>query len=197
MKRSMLAFLALAAVLLPAAPGGYGPLVIPMSSPAPKKPAGTAPVSDPAEPAPKVELSSGGSGLSVASSARGTAVKFRTTGAWQGSAGLTFKGAPPMRFTLTLAQMPAHDLASLTVVSGSLSLAVGPVSASATTKYYDARGRAQAAPEGAAYTVTARRWDGELDVEVRRAPGAALGKALTVSWQGNLNYGGRRPWEEY
>jgi hypothetical protein len=62
------------------------------------------------------------------------------------------------------------------------------VSGSGTTKYYDARGRAQAAPEGAAYTVTARRWDGELDVEVKRAPGAALGKALTVSWKGNLGY---------
>ena len=30
---------------------------------------------------------------------------------------------------------------------------------------------------------------GELDVEVRRAPGAALGKALTVSWTSNLGYG--------
>ena len=190
MKRSMLALVALAAAAA-AAGAGFGkgrPLV---SSPAPKRPPTKALASDPAEPPLTVEAS-GGAGLAVASGARGTALKFSTSGAWQGSAGLTFKNAaPPMRFTLTLARMPNYDLESLTVVSGSLSLAVGAVSASGTTRYFDARGREQKAPEGAAYTVTARRWDGELDVEVRRAPGAALGRALTVSWRGNIGYGGK------
>jgi hypothetical protein len=188
MKSRMLVLAALAPVLLT---GARLREIAPITSPAPKRPAAKAPVSDPAEPPLNVEVSSGNSGVAVASGARGAAVRFSTPGSWQGSAGVTFKNAaPPMRLTLTLARMPNYDLQSLTLVSGNLSLAVGPVSAGATTRYYDAKGKAQGAPEGAAYTVTARRWDGELDVEVRRAPGAALGKALTVSWQGNLNYGG-------
>src|SRR5262245_31808099 len=152
-------------------------------APAPPRPAGQAVVSDPAEPQPAAELTSGGSGLTVASSARGTALKFNTSGAWQGSAGLSFKkGAPPMRLTLTLAQMQQYDLGSLTLTSGKLSLQLGRVSSSPTTRYFDASGREQAGPERAAYTVTARRYNGEVDVQVKRAPGAALGKQLTVGW---------------
>jgi hypothetical protein len=95
-----------------------------------------------------------------------------------------------MRFTMRLARMHELDLEKLSLTSGRLSLDIGPVTASPTTRYFDARGRAQDAPEGAAYTVTARRWGGgEVDVEVRRAPGAALGKALTVNWRCNLNWG--------
>jgi hypothetical protein len=185
MQSSRLAFVALAAVALAGA--ARGKEIAPVPQPAPKRPPAKPLVSDPAEPPLKVEVSSGGSGVAVASSARGTAVRFDTPGGWQGSAGLTFKdGAPPMRFSLTLAKMRSYDLESLTLVSGSLVLAVGPVSAAPTTRYYDARGRAQNAPERAAYTVTARRWDGELDVEVKRAPGAALGQALTVSWKCHL-----------
>jgi hypothetical protein len=85
--------------------------------------------------------------------------------------------------------MPGYDLGSLTVSSGSLALAVGRVTAGAATKYFDAAGREQAGPELAAYAVTARRYAGEVDVEVRRTPGAALGKALTVSWQCDLGHG--------
>jgi len=190
MKTGRLALVALAAAALAGAAlarglvppgGGFGPG--PVGAPAPARPAGTAPVADPAEPAPKVEVSAGGSALSIASSARGTALKFNTSGAWQGSAGLTFKGgAPPMRLTLTLAQMQQYDLGSLTLTSGKLSLRVGRVTATPTTRYFDASGREQAGPERAAYTVTARRYNGEVDVEVKRAPGAALGKALSVSW---------------
>src|SRR5262249_38961590 len=102
---------------------------------------------------------------------------------WLAVAALTFKGgAPPMRLTLTLAQMQQDDLGSLTLTSGKLSLQLGRVTAAPTTRYFDASGREQPGPERAAYTVTARRYNGEVDVEVRRAPGAALGKQLTVSW---------------
>src|SRR5262245_17673438 len=142
MKSCMLALAALAAVALTGAARGGLELEAPMTSPAPKRPAAKAPVSDPAEPPLTVEVSSGGSALSVASSERGAALKFNTPGSSQGSAGLTFKNAAaPMRFTLTLAGLPSYDLQSLTLVSGKLALAVGPVSATPTTKYYDARGR--------------------------------------------------------
>jgi hypothetical protein len=185
MKTGRLAFVALAAgVLAGVAEGrGFGRGGAPLAAPAPPRPAGAAAVSDPAEPQPGAEVTSGGSGLSVASSARSTTLKFNTSGAWQGSAGLTFKkGAPPMRFTLTLAQMQQYDLGSLTLTSGKLSLQLGRVSSTPTTRYFDASGREQSGPERAAYTVTARRYAGEVDVEVKRAPGAALGKQLSVSW---------------
>jgi hypothetical protein len=195
MKSRMLVLAALAPVLLT---GTRLREIAPVSSPAPKRPAAKAPASDPAEPPLKIEARYGAvpvpeqarQAVAVASSARGTRLTLNTPGGWQGQASLTFKGcAPPMRFTLTLARMPSYDLGSLTLVSGKLALAVGPVSATPTTRHFDAAGRAQKAPEGAAYTVTARRWDGELDVELRRAPGAALGKALSVSWQSNIGHG--------
>ena len=87
-----------------------------------------------------------------------------------------------MRLTLTLAQMQQYDLGSLTLTSGRLSLRLGRVTATPSTRYFDASGREQKAPERAAYTVTARRYNGEVDLEVRRAPGAALGRQLTVGW---------------
>jgi hypothetical protein len=189
MKSSRLAVAALAAVVFA---GAASACKLPaLTSPAPPRPAGQAPVSDPAEPPLSAEVSPGGSGLTVASSARGTTLKFNTTGTWQGSAGVNFKeGAAPMRFTLTLAQMPNYNLESLTLTSGGLSLAVGPVSAGSTTKYFDANGRAQDAPERAAYTVTATRYaGGEVDIQVRRAPGATLGKALTVTWKSDPGHG--------
>jgi len=197
MKTGRLAYVALAAVVVVAGAagargfvppgGGFGPG--PIGAPAPPRPAGAAPVSDPAEPQPSAEVTAGGSGVTVASSARGTALKFSTTGAWQGSAGLRFKGcAPPMRLTLTLAGMQNYDLESLTLTSGRLSLPVGRVSTAPTTRYFDASGREQAGPERAAYAVTARRYNGEVDVEVRRAPGAALGKELSVSWKADFGH---------
>jgi hypothetical protein len=187
MQTSRLALAALAALAVVGTAGAYLGELAPVTSPAPKRPPTKALVSDPAEPPLKVEVSADGSGVAISSGPRGAAVRFNTPGSSQGSAGVTFKNAaPPMRFTLTLANMPNYNLESLTLVSGGLSLAVGPVSAGGTTKYFDARGRAQEAPERAAYTVTARRWDGELDVQVRRAPGAALGQALTVSWKCHL-----------
>jgi hypothetical protein len=185
--------LAVAALAAAVFAGPAGALRFPApASPAPPRPAGAAPVSDPSEPQLSAEVSSGGSGLTAASSARGTALKFSTAGAWQGSAALTFKGcAPPMRLTLTLAQMQRYDLETLTLTSGRLSLPVGRVTATPTTRYFDASGREQADPERAAYSVTARRYDGgEVDVEVRRSPGAALGKELTVSWRSHLVYEG-------
>jgi hypothetical protein len=47
----------------------------------------------------------------------------------------------------------------------------------------------QTSSVGAAYTIHARRTDnGEVEMEVRRGPGAALGKNLVVSWQANYAY---------
>jgi hypothetical protein len=179
---------ALAALVVVGMTGARLRELAPVTSPAPKRPPAKAIVSDAAEPPMTVDVSTAGPAQPV--TAVGTTLKFNTTGAWQGSAGLTFKNtAPPMRFTLTLAKVPNYDLESLTITSGSLSLAVGAVSAGGTTKYFDARGRPQDAPEGAAYTVTARRWDGEMDIQVRRSPGAALGKSMTVSWKSALWYG--------
>ena len=86
--------------------------------------------------------------------------------------------------------MPSYDLESLTLVSGNVSLGLGHVSASPTTSYFDAKGRALKGPDGAAYILTARRWDGEVDIEVRRSSGPALGKELTVSWKSKLVYTG-------
>jgi hypothetical protein len=161
--------------------------------PAPKRPAALAPVRDRAEPPLKVEVAFPGAPaqpVGAVSSARGATLRLNTPGEYHGGAALTFKSAPPMRFTLRLTRMSGYDLESLAVSSGSLSLAVGQVSASPTTRYFDAAGRAQDGPERAAYAVLARRWDGdEVDVAVRRAPGAALGKVLNVSWRSDLGHG--------
>jgi hypothetical protein len=173
--------------------------------PAPKRPAALAPVSDPAEPPMTVGVhydvnppgrfvartgrnASVARTLTVAGGARGTTLTLDTPGWRQGWATLTFKGAaPPMRLTMRLARLQELDLEKLTVSSGRVSLHVGPVTATPSTRYFDAMGREQKAPEGAAYTVTARRWGGgEVDVEVRRAPGAALGRELNVSWQAKV-----------
>jgi len=180
----------------------------PSAPPAPKRPATLAPVSDPAEPAITVEAyydvnppgqfvprtgrnAAVARTLAVAGSARGATLTLDTPGWWQGWTTLTFKGAaPPMRFTMRLAQLQELELEQLTVTSGRLSLHVGRVTATPSTKYFDAAGREQKAAEGVAYTVTARRWGGgEVDVEVRRAPGAALGRELKVHWRGDLGRG--------
>jgi hypothetical protein len=162
---------------------------------------------DPAEPAPKVTVTFGGDAanaelqravrvrgrlpapvviedaLKVAGSARGTTLTVNTPGSWNGSAKLTFAGAPPMRFMVKLARMPNTDLDDLKLTSGSLTLPIGPLTAATTTRYFDAKGKAQAAPEGAAYTVTARRsGDTAVVIQLRRSPGARLDRALTVTW---------------
>jgi hypothetical protein len=128
----------------------------------------------------------------VASSARGTTLTLNTPGAWQGAANLAFKdGAPPMRFSLKLARMPGMDLQSLSLKSGPVTLQVGQVGTSATTKYFNAKGQEQQAATGAAYTVKAeRRANGDVDVHLQRGAGAALAKTMTVSWVGNTG-GGR------
>src|SRR5262245_4197373 len=100
-------------------------------APAPKRPPAKAVVSDPAEPPLKAEVSTGGPSKPV--TAAGTTVKFDTPGSSPGTATLTFKGAAPMRFSLTLAKMPSYDLGELTLSSGSLSLAVGQVTGSPST----------------------------------------------------------------
>jgi hypothetical protein len=206
MTSSKLMALALCALAALAGAAAAEKLVL-RARPAPQNQRAEAPVSDPAEPPMTVEVSFGAAGaggpggpraaravgarggvgsaaVAVASSARGTTLTLNTPGSWQGTANLTFKNAaPPMRFTLRLARMPSHDLSSLSIRSGSLTLPVGPVGTTATTKYFDAKGRAQQGAEGAAYTLTARRRDsGEVELRLRRGPGAALGKALSVSW---------------
>jgi hypothetical protein len=191
-KAVLAALAALAAVA--AAGAGFGPLVVVPASPAPKRPAGQALVADPAEPPVAAQVSfpdNGVAGRTVAavSGPSGATLTLDTPGAWQGRAALTFKGAaPPMRLTLRLAKMPNYDLESLTLTSGRLTLAVGHVTASVTTRYFDARGREQGAPEGAAYTVTARRYDGEVEVQVRRSRDGALGKELGVRCKGRLGH---------
>jgi hypothetical protein len=157
----------------------------------------TATSSAPGEPPVKVEMSyldsnrvafPGDRALAVASGPGGTALTLGGMPLWVGSAKLTFKNcAPPMRLTVKLAQLPTGDLSALSVTSGPLSLRLGPVGTSGTTAHFDARGKAQAKAEGAAYTLTARRRDnGEVEVQLRRGQGAALGKELTVSWQHDL-----------
>src|SRR5687768_14281150 len=116
-----LALAALAALaVVGSTTGGYYPVKLaPATTPAPKRPPAKAIVSDPAEPQLNVELSFGPAAAKQVTAA-GTTLKFDTPGSWQGSAGLTFKnGAPPMRFSLTLAKMPNYDLGSLTLSSGS------------------------------------------------------------------------------
>jgi hypothetical protein len=186
MKTSRLVLAVLAPVVLS---GAALRELVPATSPAPKRPPAKALVSDPAEPPLKVEVALGGPAqpAAVAGSARGTTVKFNTTGSWQGSAKLTFKNcAPPMRFALKLAGAPPSDRLSLTLSAGPVSLRVADVTATAATRYFDDRGREQRTEEGAAYTLTARRAGTEVEAHLRRGPGAALGKELTVSWQGSV-----------
>lgn len=131
-----------------------------------------------------------GQAVKVASGARGTTLTLETPGAWQGTANLTFKSAPPMRFTTKLTRMPAYDLQTLNITSGTMTLQVGNVGANATTKYFDKKGQALESGTGAAYTVRAKRTaNGEIEVDLRRGAGAALGKAVSLSWAANLNQG--------
>jgi hypothetical protein len=194
-----LAIAAMTALVLVGTAGARLREVVAVTSPAPKRPAGTAPVADPAEPPLAVQASFDNGAaptpgarrpVAVAGGPRNTTLTLDTPGLWHGSASLAFKGeAPPMRLSVRLMKMQAYDLQALTLTSGSVSLAVGPVTAGVTTRYFDARGRAQDAPEGAAYTVVARRWEGEVEVQVRRSRGVALGKNLTISWRSNVGYG--------
>jgi len=160
----------------------------------------TATSSDPAEPPVQVEMTDSNlytprGGLAahkveVTSGAKGTTLKLPTSGSYTGSASVTFKNsAPPMRFKMELSRMPSYDLSSLTLTSGSVSLSVGQVGTAGTTAYFDAKGKAQESSAGAAFTVTAKRGDnGQVDVELRRAAGAKLGKSVSVSWQSNIQY---------
>jgi hypothetical protein len=141
MKSSRLAVAALAVVAVLTGTAFGLRFVVPGQA-APKRPADKAPVSDSCEPPMTVEARYGAvpvaeqsrQAVAVTGSARGTRLTLTTPGGWQGQAGLTFKNAsPPMRFTITLARMPSYDLESLTIASGSVSLAVGHVSASPTT----------------------------------------------------------------
>jgi hypothetical protein len=189
---------AVALVVASAAAAGFGkrPFII-----VPPAPPAKAPVGDPSEPPLRAEVAyedhgrapapGQGKRVSAVSSAKGTTLTLDTPGWYKGSAWLTFKeAAPPMRFTVRLACLHELDLESLTVRAGRLNLGVGPVGAGGTTKYFDAMGREQKAPERAAYTVTARRWGGGVvDVQLRRAPGAALSRELTVSWKGMIYLG--------
>jgi hypothetical protein len=117
----------------------------------------------------------------VASGPKGTTIRVPTYGLGAGSANLTFQNcAPPMRFTVTLTGAQGSDLSRLTLSSGSLTLAVDGVG----TTSFDARGRPCEREEGAAFTVRVERGaGGEVQLHVRRGPGAALGKAVSVRWQ--------------
>jgi hypothetical protein len=152
--------------------------------------------SDPAEPTLEVEAVSGTTGiisarrppgthqLRVSSGPRAPTLTVPAPHASNGLVRLTFRNAaPPMRFTLRLTGMPGCDLDTLRLSSGSLSLALGEVTTSATTRYFDPKGQPLDDTTGAAYTVTTRRKDNaEVDVQVRRGAGAAMGKTITVYW---------------
>jgi hypothetical protein len=200
--------------------GAQGREIILVDRPAPKpvvkEDAKSAAVNDPAEPPLKVEVSfsndvnarfigearggrlvrggRAGQKVEVASSARGTVLTLNTPGGWQGSANLTFKdSAPPMRFTMRLTRVPNYDLSSLTLTSGALSLQAGNVATggAVTTKYFDAKGNARDSAEGAAYTVKARRKsNGDVELQLQRGPGAALDKAMSVSWASSFGQWG-------
>jgi hypothetical protein len=187
--------------------GGKAANLVRVQPPAAADGKSTATSSDPAEPPLQVEMDAAshaeartgiGGKVKVTSSARGTTLNVPTTGGYSGIARLTFKsGAPPMRFTVRLSRVPNYDLQSLSLTSGSVTLQVGGVSTSATTRYFNAKGQEQQGATGAAYTVTARRGDNnQVDIELRRAAGAALGKTVSISWQSNLNnlkeFGGLR-----
>jgi hypothetical protein len=216
-KTLTMAALAWAGLGLVAAQGKEIVILPEAAKPDVKEEKATAVPNDPAEPPLKVEVSYGNSDLdarmirevrtgrvvrggaraaadktvAVASSARGTLLTLNTPGTWQGSAKLTFKdSAPPMRFKMKLARMPGYDLQALTLSSDSLSLAVGGVTSGGTTKYFDAKGKAQERAEGAAYVVQARRRaNGEVEIDLRRGAGAKLGKSLSVNWTSDLNNG--------
>jgi hypothetical protein len=169
-KTLTLAALAWATLGVAGALAGYGNFIALPPPPAGEAPKAPAAVNDPAEPLLQVEMTSsagnfrrgggGGQKVEVASSARGTTLKVPTSGGYNGTADLTFKnGAPPMRFTTRLTGMQNYDLQSLSITSGSLTLQIGQVGTSATTKYFNAKGQVQQGATGAAYTVTARRCD--------------------------------------
>jgi hypothetical protein len=107
-----------------------------------------------------------------------------TQPSWQGSTHLSFKNsAPPMCFTTRLTGMPNYDLTKLRLSSGSVTMQIGPVRTTAATRYFNARGQEQDGPTGAAYIVCAKRGEnGQVDVELRRAPGATQGKSLSLTW---------------
>jgi hypothetical protein len=190
--------LLLAALVLAVAPAAVEAKKRPFV-PAPPAPPAKAPVGDPSEPPVWAEVAyedfgrapplAHGNRVTAVSSAKATTLTLDTPGWYTGSARLTFKGAaPPMRFTVRLARVHEMDLDKLTVSAGRLSLSLGRVSANGTTKYFDAMGREQKAPERAAYTVTARRFGGGVvDMQLRRAPGAELSREMTVSWRGALS----------
>lgn len=169
--------------------------------PAPPAPPAKAPVGDPAEPPLRAEVAyddfgrkpavPGGALVTAVASAKATTLTLDTPGRYRGSARLTFKqAAPPMRFTVRLARVQEMDLDELTVSDGRLNLPVGRVTATQTTKYFDAMGRGQKEPDRAAYAVTARRWGGGVvEVRLRRAPGAALSREVVVSWRGQIYLG--------
>lgn len=132
-----------------------------------------------------------GQAVKVASGAKGTVLALETPGAYSGTANLTFKAPPPMRFTMKLGRMPAYDLQALNITSGTTTLRVGAVGTSETTKYFARSGEALPSSTGAAYTVQAKRAaNGEVEVQLRRGAGAQLGKAVSLSWESNLNRGG-------
>jgi hypothetical protein len=161
----------------------------------------TATSSDPAEPPLQVEVkytgaftgsrvgAPPGQKIAVGSGARGTMLTVPSHHGTDGTVELTFKNsAAPMRFTTRLTGMPPYDLSTLSLTSGSLTLQVGSLGTAATTAYFDSKGRVQEGAAGAAYTVTAKRGEnGQVDVELRRAAGAKLGKSVSISWQSNLD----------
>jgi hypothetical protein len=185
----VLASLALALALAGAALAGRIVFV-----PVPPAPPAKAPVGDPAEPPLRAEvdytdferapLLAQGQRVTAVSSAAGTTLTLETRRRHAGTARLTFKeAAAPMAFTVRLAGLPEWEQEALTVTSGRLRLPLGPVTATPTTSYFD-MGRGQKGPDHAVYAVTARRWGGGVvDVQLRRAPGAALSRQLTVSWK--------------
>jgi len=118
----------------------------------------------------------------VESGPKGATIQVPTYGLGAGSANLAFENcAPPMRFTVALTGAQSSELSQLTLTSGPLTLALDEVG---VTRAFDAKGRPRQREEGAAYTVRATRSaSGEVELHVRRGPGAALGKVVRVGWR--------------
>src|SRR5262245_26532498 len=129
------------------------------------------------EPTLRVELSypsnifectaPGTQNADVESGYKGTTVQVPVYSLSRGTAQLVFKNAaPPMRFTMKLTGGQSADLSALSLTSGSLTLAIGPVGEAEVTRAFDAKGRAWHRGKGAAYTVRAKRTGSAIEVEL-------------------------------
>jgi hypothetical protein len=147
------------------------------------------------EPPMTVSYQSASGALTMEHGGKGTTLKVNSTNAWAGMASLTFKNgsAPPMKFTIRLANVKNTDTFSLT--SGKVTLQTGSTGASNNTAYFNRKGQPIKSAEEAVYTLTTKRLPtGELVVQVHRAAGASFGKTMTFRWSRSVQSWSR--WEE-